>query len=252
MELGLRNKVAIVTGAGGGIGREVALALAGHGVKTVVCDIDGKRARDTLSAIVAAGGGDRAHLASVKDLSRMPDCTALIRETAETYGRLDILVNAAGLLRRIAIEEVDEAAWDAMMAVNLKSLFFLSQEACQVMKAGGGGKIINFSSQGGFTGGLSQSAVYNTAKGGILTLTKSFAKTYAADGICVNAIAPGMIDTEMMKLPPGELQQLIGLIPMKRLGTPGEVAGTVLFLASDWASYITGATIDVTGGQLMR
>lgn len=246
MDWGLRDKVAVITGAGGGIGREVARAFADMGTKVVVCDIDGKRAEETLSTMQ----GD--HLLCLKDLAQIENCKALVQETIERFGRLDILVNTAAILKRVPIEDVDEATWDSILNVNLKSLFFLSKEACAVMKRTGGGKIINFSSQGGFTGGFSQAAVYNSTKGAILTLTKSFARTYAAEGICVNAIAPGMVDTEMMKLPSEELQPLLRLIPVGRLAAPGEMVGAVLFLASSWSSYITGATIDVNGGQLMR
>ncbi len=246
MELGLQGKVAIVTGAGGGIGRQIAKAFSAYGMKVVICDINELTAHETMQMI----SGD--HLVSVKDLAKVDQCRSLVEETVNKYGRLDVLVNTAGILRRIAIEEVDEATWDLVFDVNLKSLFFLSREACVYMKSHGGGRVINFSSQGGFTGGFSQSAVYNATKGAILTLTKSFARTYATDGICVNAIAPGMVDTEMMKLPQAELDKIINLVPMQRLGRPDEMAGTVLFLASDWSSYITGATIDVTGGQLMR
>jgi NAD(P)-dependent dehydrogenase (short-subunit alcohol dehydrogenase family) len=246
MDLGLAGKVAIVTGAGGGIGREIAKAFATYDMKVVVCDMNEQTANETMKLLT----GD--HHTIVTDLARVANCQALIQDTVKRYGRLDVLVNAAGILKRVPIEEVDEALWDLTFDVNLKSLYFLSKEACQVMKSQGKGRIINFSSQGGFTGGFSQSVVYNATKGAILTLTKGFARTYAKQGICVNAIAPGMVDTEMMKLPPDELEKIISLVPMQRLGRPDEIAGAALFLASQWSDYITGATIDVTGGQLMR
>ncbi len=246
MELGLRGKVAVVTGAGGGIGSELAKALDAMGCRVVICDVSPDAARAVASEL----SGDSACL--VADLSVVANCARLVQETVERFGRLDILINAAAVLRRIPIEDSDERLWDQIVNTNLKSVFFLSKEACRAMKQTRFGRIVNFSSQGAFTGGLSQSAVYNITKGGILTLTKSFARTYARDGITVNAIAPGMVDTDMMKIPAPELEAIIRTIPMGRMAVPSELVGAVLYLASDWSAYVTGATLEVTGGQLMR
>lgn len=251
MDLGLQGKVVIVTGAGGGIGRQVALAFAGMDAHVVVCDIDGNKAEETFRSLADIGVHNR-HLMTVADVSDVSACKRLVEQTVGTFGKLDILVNVAAILRRVPIDEVDEAMWDRMVNVNVKSQFFLSREACKAMIPNRWGRIVNFSSQGAYQGGYAGSAVYNITKGAIVTLTKSFARTYAEYGICVNAIAPGFIDTDMMKLPAGQLQSLLQLVPLRRLGKPDELTGAVLFLASDWASYITGATIDVTGGQLMR
>lgn len=246
MDLGLKDRVVIVTGAGGGIGREVAKTFAEVGSHVMVCDINEQTATETRAQMK----GD--HSLSIKDLSEPSHCRELIQETVEKFGRLDILVNVAAIIQRIPIEEITEEAWDRLMNVNLKSQFFLSQEACRVMALNNWGRIVNFSSQGGFTGGYATSAVYAITKGAVLTMTKSFARTYAPQGICVNAIAPGGIDTEMMKLPASELAAFEKLIPMQRLGKASEMVGAVLFLSSEWASYMTGATVDITGGQMMR
>ena len=246
MELGIKGRVALVTGAGGGIGREAALALAGAGARVMACDIN----EETLSQTFSMLGGD--HAMSVRDLSRVSECEEVVRETVERFGRLDILVNVAAILLRVPIEEVTESMWDRLMDVNLKSQFFLCREACRVMARQRWGRIVNFTSQGAFTGGFATSTAYAISKGGVVTLTKSFARAYADSGICINAIAPGGIDTEMMRLPEKELEKFTAMIPMGRLGRPDELAGVVLFLSSEWASYVTGATIDVTGGQLMR
>jgi NAD(P)-dependent dehydrogenase (short-subunit alcohol dehydrogenase family) len=244
--LGLEGKKVIITGAAGGIGSELAKHFAMVDCQVVLCDL-----RVEPIQQLAAELGERA-IPIVKDLSKIEQCKALIHDSIELMGGLDILVNCAAILKRVPIEEVDEATWNLMFDVNLKSQFFLSQQACSYMSKHGGGRVINISSQGGFSGGFASSAVYNITKGAILTMTKSFARTYAEYGINVNAIAPGFIDTEMMTLPQDQLQQLLQSVPMKRMGSPSEVASAALFLACSWSSYITGATIDVTGGQMMR
>jgi NAD(P)-dependent dehydrogenase (short-subunit alcohol dehydrogenase family) len=246
LDLGLENKVVVVTGAGGGIGREIAIAFSKMGSKVVICDINRERAEETCTEM----RGD--HLLSIKDLSRVSDCRELVEETVKKYGQLNILINNAAIIHRIPIEDVSEEDWDRMMDVNLKSQFFLTREACKVMEREGWGRVINISSQGGFTGGYATSTVYAITKGGILTLTKSMARNYANKGITINAVAPGGVDTEMMKLSKKDLESFTSLIPMGRLADSTELVGAVLFLASHWATYITGATIDVNGGQLMR
>ena len=158
------------------------------------------------------------------------------------------------LRRKHDIREIDEADWDAQADVNLKATFFLNRAFAELLRAAGrGGAIVNFSSQGWWTGGFGGSVVYNATKGGIVTMTRGLARTYAADGIRVNTVAPGLVDTRMLSddLSPERLEELVGQVPLGRMATPEEVAPAAVFLASDHAVYITGATLNVSGGWLM-
>jgi len=171
------------------------------------------------------------------------------------FGGLDVLVcTAAVLVRRDSVDEVSEADWDLQQDVNLKATFFLNQAAGRILRGQGrGGRIVNFTSQGWWTGGFGGSVAYAASKGGIVSLTRGLARTYAKDGITVNAVSPGAADTPMMRsgLTDEQVQGFVQSIPLGRMAAPAELAGTVLFLASDHASYITGATINVSGGWLM-
>ncbi|KYH32725.1 SDR family NAD(P)-dependent oxidoreductase [Neomoorella mulderi] len=250
LDLGIEGRVAIITGAGRGVGRATARVFAAAGAKVVAVDIDADELNNTMSQLP---NNPDLHLPLVKDLARVEECEDVVRVTESTYGRLDILVNIAAIILRIPLDRVDETSWQRIHDVNLKSQFFLARAAVEVMKKAKYGRIINFSSQGAHSGGFDNSIVYNTFKGAVLTLTRGLARQYAADGICVNTIAPGPVDTRMMaNLPPERLQEFLNLVPLKRMAEPEEIALCALFLASKWASYITGAVLDVNGGLYMR
>jgi NAD(P)-dependent dehydrogenase (short-subunit alcohol dehydrogenase family) len=247
---GLEGKRVLVTGAAGGIGREVALAFAAAGAWVAAVDL----AEDKLSALVAEMEGG-PHLPLAADLRPVAGHAKLIETVADSLGGLDVLVCAAAVLvRRDSVEEVTEADWDFQHDVNLKATFFLNQAAARLLRRqGNGGRIVNFTSQGWQTGGFGGSVAYSASKGGIVSMTRGLARTFARDKITVNAVSPGAADTAMMRsgLNDEQLAAFVAQIPLGRMAAPSELAGTVLFLASDHAAYITGATINVSGGWLM-
>ena len=189
------------------------------------------------------------------DLCDLPLQEALLERTAAEFGRLDALAHvAAVLIRRNDIDEVTETDWDIQFGVNLKAAFFLNRSAARIMKAqGNGGRIINFASQGWWTGGFGGSVVYAATKGGIVSMSRGLARSYAKDGITVNTVSPGAVDTPMLRdgLTDEQLEQQVSAIPLGYMASPGDLAGSVIFLASDHGRYITGATINVSGGWLM-
>ncbi|HZQ03121.1 MAG TPA: SDR family NAD(P)-dependent oxidoreductase [Gaiellaceae bacterium] len=247
---GLEGKGVVVTGAGGGIGSAVARAFAEAGAR--VCAVDVKE--DALAELTPtlAGGPHRYEAVDLRDLSTHD---RLLRRTAEELGELRVLANlAAVLIRRNDVDEVTEEDWDFQHDVNLKAAFFLNRAAARIMREQGrGGRLINFSSQGWWTGGFGGSVVYSATKGGIVSMCRGLARTYAKDAITVNSVSPGAVDTSMMRggLTEEQLQASIAMIPLGYMAEPGDLAGTVVFLASDHARYITGATINVSGGWLM-
>jgi len=247
--LGLEGRVAIVTGAASGIGRAAARILAAAGAKVVAVDID----RDGLSATHAALGGGE-HVAEQVDLADLAACEALIAGVAARAGRLDILLNVAGVLRRMEIDDVDAAEWRRLMDVNLRSQYFLCRAAGDAMKPRRWGRIVNFSSGAGLIGGFFGSTAYAITKAGTITLTKSFAKELGPHGITVNTLSPGSIDTPMQHtgMTPQTLELARSKIPLGRMGDPVECARGAVFLASELASYVTGHVLSVDGGLLMR
>jgi len=247
---GLEGKSVLVTGGTGGIGREVCLAFAAAGSRVAVVDLDQRR----VDAVVAEMEGG-PHLGIAHDLKPVAGHAALIGKTVAEFGRLDILVQtAAVLIRRPSVFDVSEADWDMQHDVNLKASFFLCQAAARAMKGqGSGGRIINFTSQGWQSGGFGGSVAYAASKGGIVSMTRGLARSLAKDGITVNAVSPGAADTAMMRsgMDEAALNATVAQIPLGYMAAPSELAGTVLFLASNHAGYITGATINVSGGWLM-
>jgi 3-oxoacyl-[acyl-carrier protein] reductase len=243
------GKVAVVTGAGRGLGAATAQALSQKGIKVVLCDIDLPQAEATAADIRAAGG---QAVAFGNDISQPSETERLVQAALEHYGRLDILVNNAGICPRISIDDMTEAAYDQIMNVNLKSVFFLSRAAGNAMKPNGWGRIINVSSTGGRTGGIFNATVYSASKAAIMSMTKAFARHFAPYNILVNCIAPGSVNTRLMQnLPTVSLSAAIEGVPLKRLADPSEIAQLIVFLSSEKNSYMTGATVDITGGAVM-
>jgi NAD(P)-dependent dehydrogenase (short-subunit alcohol dehydrogenase family) len=247
---GLDGKHVLLTGASGGIGREVALAFGAAGARVAAVDL----AEDKVNAVVAEMEGG-PHLAVGRDLRPVGTHAALVEKVVAGLGGIDVLVcTAAVLVRRHTVDDVTEADWDFQHDVNLKSTFFLNQAVARVLtRQGTGGRIINFTSQGWWSGGFGGSVAYAATKGGIVSMTRGLARSFAKDRITVNAVSPGAADTAMMRsgMTDAQLQGTISAIPLGRMAEPAELAGTVLFLASDHAGYITGATINVSGGWLM-
>jgi len=244
----LSGKTAFVTGAAQGIGRDIALALAADGADVAVCDVNLDAAKKTAAEIAALGRKAEAYKADVADA---PEVTAMIEQGAAAFGRIDILVNNAGITRDGLVLRMKEEDWDLVLDINLKGAFLCTRAALKVMTKQRAGTIINIASIVGAMGNAGQ-ANYVASKAGLIGLTKTIAREYAARGITANAVAPGFIDTAMTQaLPETVRQELAKQIPMGKLGTPGDVADAVRFLASPGASYITGQVIHVNGGMYM-
>ena len=243
------GRVAIVTGAGRGIGAAIAEMLAGAGAAVVVCDIEGELAEAQAARIRNDGHAADANAA---DVSKPAECDRVAEETERRHGAVHILVNCAAICPRIDIPDMTEPDYDRIMDTNLKSVYFLSRAAGRAMRRAGWGRIVNMTSVGARTGGMHRVTVYAASKAAVISMTKGFARHHAPDGILVNAVAPGAVDTRLIRmLPPEDQQATVDVIPLKRLAAPVEIARAVLFLASDANTYITGATTDVNGGSFM-
>ena len=243
----LAGKVVLITGAAGGIGTAIARAVTAESATVVLCDINLEGARRLASELTGEG---RSAAAYALDISRPPEIAAVIEEVVKRHQRIDVLVNNAAICPRIPLEEVTEADFDRIVGINLKGTFFVSQAVSPVMSRQGSGRIVNISSVGARTGGVAASSVYAATKAGIIAITKSYARTLAP-GVTVNAIAPGVVDTDMMRIPSEQVAAIVDQIPLGRLADPEEIASVVVFLASEDASYFTGATLDVNGGWFM-
>jgi 3-oxoacyl-[acyl-carrier protein] reductase len=245
----LTDKVAVVTGAGRGLGAAIARRLAQAGARVVVADVDDATARATTAALRELG---RDALAVRTDVSVVADARHLVEATLARFGRLDVLVNNAGICPLATIEEVTEELFDRVVAVNLKGAFFVSQAAVAPFKAQRAGRIVNIASVGGKTGGIMPLAPYAATKAGIISITKSFAAYLAPYGVTVNAIAPGPATTDMTRdWPADRVASIVASIPLRRLAAPEDIADVAAFLASDASRYMTGEVVDVNGGLLM-
>jgi NAD(P)-dependent dehydrogenase (short-subunit alcohol dehydrogenase family) len=225
--------------------------FAQQGARVLAVDLE----QEAVDAVVATFPEPDRHLSAAADLRDLAGQEPLLRRAAETFGAFDVLAHCAAVLRRrLTIEEVTEDDWDFQIGVNLKATFFLNRTAATLLREQGrGGRIVNFSSQGWWTGGFGGSVVYAASKGGVTSMTRGLARTYAKDGITVNVVSPGAVDTPMMtaNLTDEQLRSFLEMVPIGRLATPEEIAGAVVFLASEQGRYITGATLNVSGGQLM-
>jgi len=248
----LTDRVAIVTGAGQGIGRAIALGLAAEGTHVVVADIQEDRAREVTAEVCAMG---RQSLALRVDVSNVQELERMVARTVEAFDTLDILVNNAGIALPTPFLGTTEEDWDRIIDVNLKSAFFCTQIVARVMIEKGRGKIVNLASTSAFVAGR-QEVPYAISKAGIRRLTAAASAELAAHNVNVNAIAPGLIKTPLTEKyfpSPGALEARVRTkVPMGRAGTPKDLVGAVVFLCSDEAEYITGHTLVVDGGWLTQ
>ncbi|MFP4497857.1 MAG: 3-oxoacyl-[acyl-carrier-protein] reductase [Vulcanimicrobiota bacterium] len=244
----LLGKIALVTGAGRGIGRAIALELADAGADVVVCDIDKENAEASEKEVLARGRKSRSFAIDVTDSKAIGD---MIKEITADFQKIDILVNNAGITRDGLIMRMKEEDWDAVLSVNLKSAFLLTKAVSRYMMKARSGRIINMASVIGLMGNVGQ-ANYSASKAGLIGLTKSSAKELASRNINVNAIAPGFIKTPMTdKLTDDQKDAMLGQIPLGYFGEPSDIARLVRFLVGDGSRYITGQVIQVDGGMVM-
>jgi 3-oxoacyl-[acyl-carrier protein] reductase len=245
----MEGKKTIVTGASRGLGRAIALAFAREGADVLVNYASREeQAREVAAAIEGCGRRSVIHRADVSDPVQVQ---AMVGAALAAFGRVDVLVNNAGITMPKGPLETSEAEWDRVMAVNLKSVFLCSRAVVEGMMAQGGGRIINIASTAGQTGTLSGPA-YCAAKAGVIGLTKSLARSFAPHNILVNALSPALIDTEILYWrTPEQWKETLATIPLKRLGSPDDLAEAAVFLASNGGNFITGATFDINGGLHM-
>ena len=244
---------AIVTGAASGIGRATALLLAREGAAVVAADLDEAGVAEVVAAIEAEGG----RAAAVRcDVTVEADCRRLVEAAVASLGGLDVVVNAAGIIRRTSVVETSEEEWDRAMAVNVKAVFLLSRHAIPEMARGGGGAIVNIGSGWGLKGGP-RAASYCASKGAVVNLTRAMAIDHGPQGIRVSCVCPGDTDTPLLRSEAEQLGEEVTAFlaasaerPIRRLGTPEDTARAVLYLASDAASWVTGTTLVVDGGGL--
>ncbi len=246
----LKGKVAFITGAGMGMGREASMLFAAHGARVVVADLNKEAASETVALVKKAGG--EAH-AVLGDVAVEADVRRMIAEGVEAFGALHILYNNAGVLwkdRDRSVLEIDEAQWDRVIAINLKSVFWVTKYGIPHLRRAGGGSIINVGSVSALAGFTRAQDAYTSAKGALISLTKSLAIQFAGDGIRCNIIHPGIVETPMQApyLTPALRKEFQSGIPLGRIAQPREIACVALFLASDESSYMTGTELVVDGG----
>ncbi|MET7475635.1 SDR family NAD(P)-dependent oxidoreductase [Streptomyces sp. NPDC005648] len=243
--MSLQGKVAVVTGGARGIGAGIATVLAAKGAAVAVWDLNAEGAEKTAAEIQAAGG--RA-VAVAGDAAEATAVARAAARTREELGPVSILVNNAGTTAYEPFTGISEASWDRMIAINLKGPFLVTQELIPDMVEAGWGRIVNISSSSAQTGAPAM-AHYASSKGGVIALTRALAVEYIAQGITVNHVPPGFIDTPLVRQGPIDVEAAAATMPMKRAGTPEDVAHAVAYLASEEAGYVTGQTFGVNGGR---
>src|SRR5213083_2745627 len=256
----LDGQIAIVTGAGRGIGRATALELAKLGADIVIAELDQAGAKGTAEEVVALG---RRAVVAQTDVTSRADLRAMVDRAKADFGRIDILVNNAGIYRAAATLDVTEEHWDAIMTINAKAVFFASQAVLPVMIAQRRGSIVNLASMAGKIGSKTN-LPYNASKAAVVSMTKSLALAHAADGVRVNCVCPGFVETDMWTKVAREQGALLGMsaeeftrqrekaVPLGRMERPEDVAAVIGFLASDRAGYMTGQALSVDGGLVMQ
>lgn len=244
------GRVAIVTGAGQGIGRAIAERFAADGAQVVVADLDASKARTTVESIQGSGG---LAIAIRMDVTIPADADRLAAEVVARFGRIDALVNNAGILRSTRAADVTPEEWHLVVDVNLTGAFLCARAAYPALRDSGHGRIVNVASMAGRATSTLGGVHYTTAKAGVLGLTRHLAREWARDGITVNAISPGIVDTPMVRdaTDAERMAKVLDSIPLGRLAEPAEIASLVTFLASDEAAYITGTNVDIHGGELI-
>ena len=249
LPISLKDKVAVVTGGSRGIGEAVCTYLAKADANVVVADID----LDTAVSVAERLRSDRSKAISVRtDVSKSDHVQSLIEKTLQEFGRLDIIVNNAGVDSGVGVENMSKEEWDRVLDINLWGVFLGCKYASEPMKRQKRGKIVNVSSLSAKTGGVFSGMNYSASKAGVWALTKSFAKLLAPYNINVNAICPGQVDTPMFrKMTERQIATLTRAIPLGRVGLPQDIAGAALFLASDLSDFVTGIALDINGGELM-
>jgi len=246
----LEGRVAVVTGGGRGIGKAISAKLIEAGAKVSVADVDEDSALQTAKELSDPSG---EVIGSFVDVALEESVLSLMQMTLETFGQIDILVNNAGIMSRTRLMDISLNEWERTMQINLTGVFLCTKAVLPNMRESEFGRIVNISSSAGRSVSTLGGAHYTASKAGVLGLTRATAKEVAPLGITVNAICPGLIETMMAveTTTPEELQEFLDSFPLKRLGSPEEIGQLVVFLCSDEAAYITGASLDINGGDLM-
>jgi 3-oxoacyl-[acyl-carrier protein] reductase len=244
----INGKIALVTGAAQGIGREIALALATDGADVSICDVNLEAAQKTSGDIEAMG---RRSLAIKANVASSAEVTAMVDQVVEKFGRIDILVNNAGITRDGLLMNMEDEQFDVVINVNLKSVFMMTRAVSRYMIRARYGRIVNIASVSGMMGNAGQ-ANYAASKAGVIGFTKTTAKELGKRGVTANAVAPGFIDTDMTRVLPDKIKEGVKqIIPVQKFGQPQDVAAAVAFLASPAAGYITGQVVPIDGGLNM-
>ena len=246
----LEGRVAVVTGGGRGIGKAISAKLIDSGAKVAIADIEENSAVKTAKEL-AGSSGDA--IGSFVDVAREESVSNLMEKVVKTFGRIDILVNNAGIMYRTGLMDISLDEWEHTLKINLTGVFLCIKAVLSIMKMSGFGRIVNISSSAGRSVSTLGGAHYTASKAGLLGLTRAAAKEAAPLGITINAICPGLIETKMAleTTTPAELQEFLSSFPIPRLGLPEEIGHLVVFICSDEAAYITGASLDINGGDLM-